>query len=210
MTITASRRPRASSRSGRASIGAANALRSGSDGVRERSGLPPSRGCGAPRRPARESRPGACPVRTPARPAWDDRIVAVARLRGRWVREPERGLGARPLRRSLVASGRLCESGGVRSRAGGRGERGGSAGRSGNAGVARRSSRSCARFLQGRGGHAGRPRGTAAPDRFDRVVIDAGHGGDDQGAGGPNGLPRKEHRARCRTSPRDAPAGRWP
>jgi N-acetylmuramoyl-L-alanine amidase len=33
--------------------------------------------------------------------------------------------------------------------------------------------------------------GGAAPDRFDRVVIDAGHGGDDQGAGGPNGLLEK-------------------
>ncbi|HTF34871.1 MAG TPA: N-acetylmuramoyl-L-alanine amidase [Myxococcota bacterium] len=31
----------------------------------------------------------------------------------------------------------------------------------------------------------------AAPDRFDRVVIDAGHGGDDQGAGGPQGLLEK-------------------
>jgi len=30
-----------------------------------------------------------------------------------------------------------------------------------------------------------------ASDRFDRVVIDAGHGGDDQGAGGPNGLLEK-------------------
>ncbi|HYB12802.1 MAG TPA: N-acetylmuramoyl-L-alanine amidase [Myxococcota bacterium] len=38
---------------------------------------------------------------------------------------------------------------------------------------------------------AGPGGGGAAPDRFDRVVIDAGHGGDDQGAGGPSGLLEK-------------------
>lgn len=33
---------------------------------------------------------------------------------------------------------------------------------------------------------------TATADRFDRVVIDAGHGGDDHGAGGPKGLLEKD------------------
>jgi N-acetylmuramoyl-L-alanine amidase len=40
-------------------------------------------------------------------------------------------------------------------------------------------------------GATGPATGAAVPDRFDRVVIDAGHGGDDQGAGGPNGLLEK-------------------
>lgn len=35
-------------------------------------------------------------------------------------------------------------------------------------------------------------RASAAPERFDRVVIDAGHGGDDHGARGPAGLVEKE------------------
>jgi N-acetylmuramoyl-L-alanine amidase len=39
---------------------------------------------------------------------------------------------------------------------------------------------------------AGGPGEAAIPsDRFDRVVIDAGHGGEDHGAGGPNGLLEK-------------------
>jgi len=34
--------------------------------------------------------------------------------------------------------------------------------------------------------------GTGAPDRFDTVVIDAGHGGEDEGARGPDGLLEKD------------------
>ena len=34
--------------------------------------------------------------------------------------------------------------------------------------------------------------GWAAPDRFDVVVIDAGHGGHDEGATGPSGLAEKD------------------
>ncbi|HKE11294.1 MAG TPA: N-acetylmuramoyl-L-alanine amidase [Myxococcota bacterium] len=41
------------------------------------------------------------------------------------------------------------------------------------------------------GAAADPPARSGPPDRFDRVVIDAGHGGDDQGAGGPNGLLEK-------------------
>ncbi len=39
---------------------------------------------------------------------------------------------------------------------------------------------------------AAEPGAAAAADRFDRVVIDAGHGGDDHGAGGPRGLLEKD------------------
>ncbi len=39
---------------------------------------------------------------------------------------------------------------------------------------------------------ASAPTAGAAPERFDRVVIDAGHGGDDQGARGPAGLLEKD------------------
>ena len=39
--------------------------------------------------------------------------------------------------------------------------------------------------LLGAGGTGAAPHN---PDRFDRVVIDAGHGGDDEGAKGPTGM----------------------
>jgi N-acetylmuramoyl-L-alanine amidase len=39
---------------------------------------------------------------------------------------------------------------------------------------------------------AGPPAAAALPERFDTVVIDAGHGGDDQGARGPRGLLEKD------------------
>jgi len=48
-----------------------------------------------------------------------------------------------------------------------------------------------ASFASSLAGATGPATAAAAPDRFDRVVIDAGHGGDDQGAGGPNGLLEK-------------------
>jgi N-acetylmuramoyl-L-alanine amidase len=41
-------------------------------------------------------------------------------------------------------------------------------------------------------GALARADGSAAPDRFDTVVIDAGHGGDDEGARGAAGLLEKD------------------